>query len=409
MNTTQQEAERSVIGAALIEAGTIRSILEHVTPDDFYDVTLGNVFGLIIEMAGAGKGTDALTVASTAKDRKITGVTPASLFELVEGTPTAANASFYAQIVAEAASKRRLWAAGTRMAQAASSDVSAADAMNIARDAWSGVSSPVSNGLDAPTLGTLLEGEDNYDWIIPNLMERRDRLVLTGGEGAGKSTFVRQIAIASAAGIHPLTFEPMTPLRVLVVDAENSEKQWRRKAAGLANQAARHGTVDPRETVRISCVSRLDITTERDLSAVHALIDAHKPDLVAIGPLYKLVPRAITNDDDAAPLIDALDSLRARGVALVMEAHAGHGQSGSGVRDLRPRGSAALLGWPEFGMGLQVDRDNPRRANLVRWRGDRDERAWPDQIERGSKTGWPWADADGFATAQKYDRATQEF
>lgn len=409
MTTTQQQAERAVVGAALISPGSIRPILEHITPDDLYDITLSNVLTLAVEMSSAGKGVDALTVASLAAERKIGGITPASLFELVEGTPTAANAAFYAQIVADHAAKRRLLTAGTRITQAAGSDLSAADAMNIARDAWAGISSPVSNGLRAETLGTLLDGKDDYDWIIPKLMERRDRLVLTGGEGAGKSTFVRQIAIASAAGIHPLTFEAMDPLRVLVVDAENSETQWRRKASYLARHAARHGTVDPRETVRISCVSRLDVTTDRDLSAVHALIDAHKPDLVAIGPLYKLVPRAITNDDDAAPLIDALDSIRARGVALVMEAHAGHGQSGTGVRDLRPRGSAALLGWPEFGMGLQVDRDNPKRANLVRWRGDRDERAWPDQIERGTRSGWPWADADAYTTAQKYDQATQEF
>ncbi len=392
--TAAVEAERSVVGAALLEPGSVRRALEHVTPDDFHDVVLGQLFAIVVEMTSSGHGADAITVAATAKDRKILGVTPVSLFDLVQATPTAANVSYYAQIVAEAAVKRRLLTAGTRMSQAATSDVSAADAMVVARDAWSQVSSPVTNGLAASTLGTLLDGDDEYDWLIPDLLERRDRLVLTGVEGGGKTTFVRQIVIASAAGIHPVTFAPIEPVRTLVVDAENSEKQWRRKAGYLARHAARHGSVDPRETVQISCIARLDITTERDLSAVHALIDKHQPDLVAIGPLYKLVPRAITSDDDAAPLIDALDSIRARGIALVMEAHAGHAMGGDGHRDLRPRGSAALLGWPEFGMGLRLDKDDATISHLVRWRGDRDERAWPTRLRRGTASGWPWADAE---------------
>ena len=93
--------------------------------------------------------------------------------------------------------------------------------------------------LDAKRLGEVMNVDDSaneYDWVIPNVLERRDRVVITAGEGAGKTTFIRQMSIASASGVNPITFQPMEPVRCLVVDAENSERQWRRQAAGLVRR-----------------------------------------------------------------------------------------------------------------------------------------------------------------------------
>jgi len=264
------------------------------------------------------------------------------------------------------------------------------DAMTMALDEWNSVRGAVTTGMTAKTLAEVLEGTDEYDWLIPSLLERMDRLILTGGEGAGKSTFVRQLAIMAAAGIHPTTFREIKPINVLVVDAENTEKQWRRNARDLVAKARLSGSRDPASHLNLACISRLDITTERDLGSIHRLVDEYQPDLLMIGPLYRLIPRAINSDDDAAPLIAALDSLRARGLALVMEAHAGHAQTKGGDRDLRPRGSSALMGWPEFGFGIGMDQEDPNLAHLIRWRGDRDQRDWPRDIRRGGD--WPWMD-----------------
>ena len=74
-----------------------------------------------------------------------------------------------------------------------------------------------------------------------------------------------------------------------------------------------------------------------------------------------------------------------------MEAHAGHAIGAGGERDLRPRGSSALLGWPEFGMGLRKHDEDDTLARLVRWRGDREARDWPEYLRRGID--WPWVPA----------------
>lgn len=247
--------------------------------------------------------------------------------------------------------------------------------------------------LSPKPLGEILDVTVTYDWLIEGLLERHDRLILTGGEGAGKSFLARQLAITAAAGIHPFKNQRIEPRRVLVIDAENSEQQWARNARYVTNFATQHGTGDPRSNVLVSAGVRLDFTRQADIDTVHKLIDSHRPDIVYIGPLYKLVPKEISRDDDAAPLIIALDEIRARGVALLMEAHAGHSKALGGDRDLRPRGSSALMGWPEFGFGLRPIEDDDSMVTLVRWRGDRDKRDWPKHLRRGADGEMPWMPA----------------
>lgn len=393
-----EAAERALIGACLLDADlAIRQSVEQVSEDDFRDIRLGKLYDLVCAMWARQEAIDPVVIEARARESGIGGGQPwhaAELHDLISQTPTASNASYYAKQVAEGAMRRRLARTGARLQQLAETDEDLGILMGHARDEWGTVAGQAAGKIEARTLAEVLDGEDEYDWLIPNLLERTDRLILTGGEGAGKSTFVRQIAICAAAGVHPITNDSMEPVRVLVVDAENSEKQWRRASRTIATQARIMGRTDPAEELRLACVPRLDLTNERDVGAVHRLIDEHTPDLLLIGPLYRLIPRAITSDDDAAPLLTALDGLRARGLALIMEAHAGHASGDNGQRNLRPRGSAALMGWPEFGLGLRLqaadDFDPTIRADLVRWRGDRDERTWPTTMRRGGR--FPWTD-----------------
>lgn len=401
------DAEKNVVGAALRNPETIRGVIETgCTPDDFGNPLLARIYDVMIGMRSAGTPIDEVTVEHAATERNLRGITRLALFDLKAEVPVTSNAPVYARKVREGGIRRRLAKAGTQFVQLSDYEGDIDEVWREARAQWDHVRGDAITSHRPMTLGEILAGEDDYDWLIPDLLERGDRFVLTGMEGLGKSTFMRQIAVCSAAGIHPLTYQPMTPLKVMVVDAENSQKQWRRKARGIAYAAKRYGSVDPTETMLVECVTRMDLSGTRDLAQIHAWIDEFSPDLMLIGPLYKLVPRAINSDDDAAPLIDALDSIRGRGIALLMEAHAGHSMTKGGDRDMRPRGSAALLGWPEFGYGLAIDPEydpSGRTVRMVRWRGDRDERAWPERLTHGRV--WPWHDVDPEATAREYRRA----
>lgn len=385
-------AERSLLGALLLSPDAFRVVHDHVSADDFEDQRLGAIFAGIGRLVSDGVPVNETSVGSKFADWKIRGIDPSELHVLTAEVPTAYRAREFADAVRDAAIRRGLLDITRRYGEAAADPAwHSPDAVSRAIGELNKLrESAASRQFVARKLADVLSESDEFDWIIPGLLERRDRLILTGAEGAGKTTFVRQMAVLSAAGLHPLTGVKIDPVKVLVVDAENTERQWRRAVRWMVSAAGRSGAVDPGQAIRLMAGNRIDITRENHLGEIHRLIDEHEPDVLFIGPLYKLVPRAITNDDDATPLIVALDSLRERNLALVMEAHAGKSLGSDGDRNLAPRGSSALLGWPEFGFGLRVLADDPDTVALHRWRGDREQRDWPRHMRRGVDGEWPW-------------------
>lgn len=253
----------------------------------------------------------------------------------------------------------------------------------------------------APDLWEFLNTSDpGYDWIVPGLLERGDRLILTGFEGLGKSMLVRQLAVCIAAGIHPFRHATrFDPKRVLIVDCENSERQNRRKFAPIAEAATYLGRRVPDGQLRI--IHRpegIDLTRDEDAAWLHERVTAHKPDVLFIGPFYRLHNANMNDEGPARRVVTVLDSVRAlSGCALVTEAHAGHGEHGKG-RSTRPAGSSLLLRWPEFGFGLAPATDEtPCKGVEVRsWRGSRDaDRDWPQGLVWGGKGEMPWVNLAG--------------
>jgi replicative DNA helicase len=392
------QAERSVIGQILADPACARLAAEHIMPRDFRDLRLGQVYELVIGMVASGAPVDQLTICADIERRRVAagGKGPAwPTTDQVQGLATDVTdkaVAEHARIIRDASVRRATLAIANRMTAAAHT---APDAAGIASQAIvelnglrEDTAGPVS---EAKTLGEVLAVPDVAEWVIRDLLEVGDRMILTGTEGAGTSVLLRMVAIMAAAGLHPFTGEGIDPVRVLYVDAENSERQWRRSAQRLTAKARQWGSADPADTVRLLCRGRMDLTADRDLGLMHKLLDEYDPQVLVIGPLYKLVPHAIQNDDQAAPLITALDGLRDRGVCLLMEAHAGHAQVRPGKRDMRPRGSSALMGWPEFGLGLSLDSKVEGLAHLERWRGDRYLAGWPDHVRRSTE--WPWVPA----------------
>ena len=251
-----------------------------------------------------------------------------------------------------------------------------------------------------------------YDWLVPDLFERTDRLILTGLEGTGKSMLLAQFALTVGAGIHPFTGDPLPnrPYTAMMVDCENSPRQIQRRLLGITAQVdklrLKNGMdpVDWREAVKI--VNRpegLAITDTREYARLDHQIDRVNPDIVVIGPLYKMSKVDYRDEQAAKEVTDALDALRVRHqFVLITEAHTGHAQDNSGQRSARPLGSSLFLRWPEFGLGLlpaegTEDEEHPSVVNVRRWRGSREERNWPFQLAHGQEL--PWMPSDYYRKA----------
>jgi replicative DNA helicase len=112
-------AEQSVLGGMLLSKDAIADVVEALQGPDFYRPAHQIIFDCILDLYGRGEPADAITVAAelnrTDQLSKMGGAV--YLHTLIASTPTAANAGYYAAIVAEQAVLRRLVEAGTRVVQ----------------------------------------------------------------------------------------------------------------------------------------------------------------------------------------------------------------------------------------------------------------------------------------------------
>lgn len=401
MNTEPHDlaAEQATLGAMMFSAAAAEACRQALVAADFYRPAHGVVFTAILALMREGIPADLLTV----KDRleaagEMRGALDANyLHTLTAACPVPAHGPHYAGKVRSCAVNRRLREAARRVLQMTESGADGGGLTERAVREFEDVrDAGIGNGLTVQTITEFL-GEDDendaYDWVIPGLMERGDRLILTGVEGVGKSHTIRWLAVMAAAGLHPFTLQPFKPARVLMLDCENTARHTRRKIRPMVTQARLQGHEVDEANLWIECRPQgMDLALDKDVSWLLRQCAAVMPDIVFLGPLYRLAPRALQTDDEAAPVIAALNMIRARGSAIILEAHAGHAQGPGGRRDLRPRGSSALMGWPEFGYGLRWSDDETARqertVEMPSWRGDRDERDWPDMLTAGGT--WPW-------------------
>lgn len=113
------DAEQSVLGGMLLSKDAIADVVEIIKGHDFYRPAHETVFQAVLDLYAKGEPADPITVAAELTKRgEITRVGGASyLHTLVQSVPTAANASYYAEIVHERAVLRRLVEAGTKITQ----------------------------------------------------------------------------------------------------------------------------------------------------------------------------------------------------------------------------------------------------------------------------------------------------
>jgi AAA domain-containing protein/DnaB helicase-like protein len=240
------------------------------------------------------------------------------------------------------------------------------------------------------------EDIEPYNWVIPGILEHGERFVLTAPEGVGKSVLARQVATLVAAGRHPLIPKVSIPRkRSLIVDLENPPNLIRRHARSQV-QAVTAGGLDLGDRCYIwREPGGLDIRRE-GMRQFERVLDQVRPDIVCLGPVYKLTSRQGAHDgfeEQAAGIQHQIDQLVKRyGCAFWLEHHAGKSKDANGKRSTDPYGSSFWLRWSEFGYGMaraEGCTDGSMWA-LENFRGDRDARMWPDTLLRTGNPGAPW-------------------
>ena len=113
------EAEMAVLGGMLLSKDAIGEVSQMIDVTDFYQPKHQTIYEAIIDLFSNSQNVDVVIVANQLmKDGNLDKVGGADyLHTLVAFVPTAANATYYAEIVHQRAILRNVIAAGTKIAQ----------------------------------------------------------------------------------------------------------------------------------------------------------------------------------------------------------------------------------------------------------------------------------------------------
>ena len=104
------EAEQSVIGSMIMDRDAIVTASEILISEDFYQNQYGVLFDAMVELYNEGQPVDLVTLQNRLKEKELPPELSSLEFirDLVTAVPTSANAKYYANIVKEKATLRRL-------------------------------------------------------------------------------------------------------------------------------------------------------------------------------------------------------------------------------------------------------------------------------------------------------------
>lgn len=411
-------AEATVLAAGLAQRGLINTMVD-LDPGVFTTPIHQIVHTALVDCFRAGDPRDHATVSRraiqmAATDHQGKSVADAIMNMLGKGEDYAIG--FYLDRLMHLHTVRTVRDTALRLVHATeevaeTEDVEMLEAgIGRAQDELAAINSTASSTeADLPmSLDELLAKKFTHDWLIPDLLESTDRLILTGFEGTGKSYLVAQMVMTITAGMHPFLGTRVSDHnQVLVIDAENSERQTGRRYRMLRERITRladkYSVPVPDWSKMVRFVIRpegIALNDPAQMKRIERAIAATQPKFVALGPLYRLHKLDTRDEQAAKELTDAIDRLRVKyKFAVICEAHVAHGQAGA-QRLLRPTGSSLFLRWPEFGFGLRPaqgteSEQHPSRVDLATWRGGREERLWPSTLQHGTEHfQLPWQNGD---------------
>ena len=210
------EAEKSVLGAAMLSKDALADVIDEVSSEDFYDAAHKEIFEVMIELFRNNITVDLVTVCEELRKRKsleMVGGRP-YIATLSSVAPSTSNAAEYAKIVAEKASMRRLIKTAEDIQEKGYEE--AMDAADILDYAEKGIFEIAQKGQKsdfAPIKEVLLENVAMIDKAIQTQgqvvglptgfkrldevtsgLHRSDLIIIAARPAMGKTAFVLNIA-----------------------------------------------------------------------------------------------------------------------------------------------------------------------------------------------------------------------
>jgi replicative DNA helicase len=189
-------AEQSVLGGMMLSKDAIADVVEVLSPTDFYRPAHQAVYDCVLDLYGRGEPADPITVSAELERRGELGRVGGApyLHTLIATVPTAANASYYAEIVAEKAVLRRLVEAGTRIVQMGYNGAEGAEISEVVDRAQAAIYEVSERRLS--------EDYVSLEELLQPTMDEIDAIASRGGSSLGVPTGFADLD-EMTNGLHP--------------------------------------------------------------------------------------------------------------------------------------------------------------------------------------------------------------
>lgn len=407
------EAERTVLGAMVRDPIARGDLLAELTDEDFGQPWTGTMFRAIEWLHDNGELVTAERVLEVAADVLLAPLPLARVRSCVD-----ARGKPHAQLPRLVDMTERRFVAGLAgelSAAAYDTGSSPVDAVELAANAASlRRAKMLAQGLDCDPVEILRLGEvlPDPDWVIPDVIERLTRTVLVGPSGYGKSYMLRQIAMCVAAGLHPFRErQSITAKRVLMIELENGRQTVMRRLQEIRQAIDPHlrlkAIVPDWDRLRVLPLQRtIDLGARNDLRKLHSEMQRFHPDLLIIGPIYRMYtayPKGdIGGEGAAVNLQGRIDDLIGYfNCSVIIEGHTPKDSL------LTVRGSSAWSNWPDYGWAMIPV--GHQHAYIEEVRGPRGDGRWPQAMSRDDASKLPWfadvrRDPKSMGDTQRHDQ-----
>lgn len=350
------EAEKAVLGAALLRRGAIDEVSAWLTPAHFHSERHTRIYTAMLSCAASGAPIDTRTLYEELRRREQLDAIDggAYLGELIEAVPSSQGIADYARIVAQTAQRRRgLLIAGqlAGMFYDETGDVVATiAAAHALLDSIGAGEDDASTGAEFTAADLDQEELPPHLWAVPGLIPVGLTLLI-GKPKMRKSWLALALSLAIATGGRALGTIPVDAGDVLYLALEDGKHRLQARQRKILSGAAA-----PRRLTYRTAAPRLD---QGCIGVVESWLRRHEEArLVIIDVLAKVRPRSTGRgsmyDEDYAAL-EPLQQLAIRKRIAVLVVHHMNRSDAEDIFD-QINGSNGVGGSADGLLGLQYER-----------------------------------------------------
>lgn len=207
------DAEMSAVGSILIDPSCLPAILEtELTPEDFTEGPLRKIFSIACRLYSEGREIDPVIIRAEAPEE----IPHDFVLQLMEITPTAANAAQYARIIKQAALKRKAATTAMRLSQPGTNVPETLEELQDLAFQQMQITAAKKSGMDffrefveniqSDTYAPYQTGMPAFDRLLSGGLRAQELVMLGGAPGIGKTAFTQQLFEGVAAQGTPVLY-----------------------------------------------------------------------------------------------------------------------------------------------------------------------------------------------------------